>query len=77
MTTADVPFLATTSLIENPVNPFTGNPLSDNEKNSGITYYTTHRFVPEAHRKNTFILDDEAWHVETDLFKPENWRKVQ
>ena len=77
MTTADVPFLAAKDLIKNPVNPFTGNSLSNNEKNNGITYYTTHRFVPEAHHKNTFILDDEAWHVEKDLFKPENWRQVQ
>ena len=32
MTNADTPLLATGGLIQNPVNPFTGNPLADDEK---------------------------------------------
>lgn len=77
MTNADVPFLATQGSIENPINPFTLHPLTDDEKKEGFVFYVTHRYVPEAHHKNTFILDDEAWHVEKDLFKPENWRQIQ
>ena len=78
MTNADVPFLAAQGSIQNPVNPFTQHPIiSDDGKRDGFVFYVTHRYVPEAHNKNTFILDDEEWHVEKDLFKPENWRQVK
>ena len=78
MTNADVPFLAAQGSIQNPVNPFTQQPIiSDDGKKDGFVFYVTHRYVPEAHNKNTFILDDEEWHVEKDLFEPENWRQVK
>ncbi len=38
MTHADVPTLALRGLIENPVNPFTGNPIDDAGKNDPVQY---------------------------------------
>ena len=77
MTNADVPFLAVQGSIGNPVNPFTQQPITDGGKKDGFLFYVTHRYVPEAHNKNTFILDGEQWHVEKDIFKPENWSHVK
>ena len=47
MTNADVPYLATAGVIENPVNPFTGNPLTMD----GKTDYPM------------LIYDSEDWNV--------------
>lgn len=77
MTTADVPFLAAADIIENPVNPFSGQPISTDEKKEGINFHVTHRFTPDVHKKNTFIIDDEVWHVKDNIFDPENWRQVK
>ena len=77
MTNADVPFLAAQGSIENPINPFTQQPISGGGKKDGFVFYVTHRFVPEAHNKNSFILDDEAWHVQDNIFAPENWSQVK
>ena len=77
MTNADVPFLAAQGSIENPINPFTQQLISDGGKKDGFVFYVTHRFVPEAHNKNSFILDDEAWHVQDNIFAPENWSQVK
>ncbi|ERJ94492.1 YidC/Oxa1 family membrane protein insertase [Treponema lecithinolyticum] len=77
MTNADVPFLAAQGSIQNPINPFTQQPITDGGKKDGFDFYVTHRYVPEAHNKNTFILDDELWHVKKDIFKPENWSHIK
>ena len=37
MTTADTPYLATKDVISNPVNPYTGKPITDQGKANGIT----------------------------------------
>lgn len=77
MTTADVPFLATMDIIQNPVNPFSGQPISKQGKKDGINFNVTHRFTPDVHKKNTFIIDDEVWHVKDNIFDPKNWRQVK
>ena len=38
MTNADTPTLAMQGLIENPINPFTGNPINSNVKQDGVQY---------------------------------------
>lgn len=77
MTTADVPALAVDKIIENPVNPYTKNPITTKDKNDGAIYHVTHRWTPGAHKTNTFILDDEEWHVKDNIFDPENWRQIK
>jgi hypothetical protein len=74
MTNADVPLLATAGIIENPVNPFTGVPLSS-RKDGGITLTTSASWAPQKHGVNTFTIGADEWlHVTTDIFKGENWR---
>ncbi len=63
MTNADVPTLAMAGLIEDPVNPFTGKPVSDEAKQA-----------PEQ-----FIIVSDDWDVETNcgkVFLPAHWISV-
>ena len=55
MTNADVPYLATAGVIENPVNPFTGNPLTMDGKTD----------MP------MLIYDSEDWNVEDAIAGPD------
>lgn len=41
MTNADVPFLATNGIVNDPVNPFTGHPINMDGHNMPITVYDT------------------------------------
>ena len=63
MTNADVPTLATEGVIENPVNPFTGKPISSSEK-------TAH---------DQFLIDSNHWQVSDNngySFLPGTWISV-
>lgn len=63
MTNADMPLLATEGLIEDPVNPFTGNPLSDATKQDPLQY----------------VIASLEWDVSTNngnQFLPSQWASV-
>lgn len=56
MTNADVPTLAATELIENPVNPFTGNVISSAEKTAHDQFITmSDEFDTDINCGNTFL----------------------
>jgi len=76
MTNADVPTLAFNDLIENPVNPFTGN-LINNSSKQGLQYITTSsKWMPNQHNSNTFNISDNEWYtVHSDIFNSSNWQK--
>jgi hypothetical protein len=77
MTNADTVFLATSGIIENPVNPFTGQVLKP-EKTNGIDL-TTDMMLPhlEHHTQYQFRINPKSWmHIHDDIFKPENWSKI-
>jgi hypothetical protein len=77
MTNADVPFLATYSLIKNPVNPFTGKPIST-EKQNGVVITTSLRWELNKHAKNKFNIADNEWlHVHDNIFDPNNWERAE
>lgn len=64
MTLADVPILATDGVIENPVNPFTGNELTNADKYAG----------PQK------VLFSDEWHIDTNngnKFMPGDWYSVE
>lgn len=73
MTNADVPLLALKSIIENPVNPWTGNKIkSDKENGAVITSSLMYMFHRQ--QKNMFSIQNSEWlHVHTDIFNPANW----
>ena len=73
MTNADVPTLATDGVIENPVNPFTGDPINSDEKYAHDQLVIVSRqWSSDVNNGNTYIADKWA-SVHTDIRNPENW----
>ena len=76
MTTADVPFLATKNLIEEPVNPFSGKPIlaRDKIKEPPILNTSTKVYDQQDTEANVFDLSDGLWlQVCDDIFDLNNW----
>jgi len=72
MTNADVPYLTLSNLIENPVNPFTGNKISIEAK-KGPLYIAISGSI-RLLKGNKFILNpNEDHYVHDNIFVPENW----
>ena len=73
MTDADVPTLALADLVENPVNPFTGNPINSNEKNTqDQQVQVVFDWDIRSNNGNTFT--PTYWYsVHDDIFDLDNW----
>lgn len=78
MTNADVPTLAMQGIIEDPVNPFTGNPVNNDRKYEGVLYVTdSHNWMPPGTDVCTFdVSDGNWWSITDDLFNMNNWTRV-
>ena len=80
MTNADVPSIALKDIIEKPVNPFTNKPIpldTTSLKKDGVIISANDKHVPVKHGKNTFSIEkDQWWLVKDNIFKSENWEKV-
>ena len=74
MTNADTPAIALKDIIENPKNPFTGNPLKVEDKaplmklDMGLAVSTRIR-----NESKYPVKDDEWWGVKDNIFLNENW----
>lgn len=77
MTNADVPTLALKDLIQNPVNPFTGNPINADEKNKEPQRLTSSdHFYVKLNPGNVFDTSDGSWYsVHDNIFDRKNWKK--
>ena len=73
MTNADVPSLALQGLVENPVNPFTGKPISMAEKENHRQYITmSYQWELEKQPENTF--NHSRWAaVKDNIWDKDNW----
>lgn len=73
MTNADVPSLALQGLVENPVNPFTGKPISMAEKENHRQYITmSYQWELEKQPENTF--NPSRWAaVKDNIWDKDNW----
>ncbi len=78
MTNADTPALAVSGVISNPVNPFTGKAINNNEKTAHPQIITTaDNFDVSPDMGNKFDTSGgEWWSVEADIFDAKNWKKV-
>ena len=78
MTNADVPMLALEGLVENPVNPFTGNPINDESKIAGDIKITT---ADNFDQSPGNIIDTESgvWYTieGNNIFDKNSWKKVE
>jgi YidC/Oxa1 family membrane protein insertase len=69
MTHGDAPLLAMNGLIENPVNPFSGNPI-ESKKENGVTVTTAGTLQ--------FVISNDQWlYVKDNIFNPENWKAIK
>ena len=78
MTNADVPVLAMQDLIDNPVNPFTGNPIVSDAKESH-DFYTINNDVKMEKFSDGYTYPDntEYFHFTgDDITNPQNWTYV-
>ena len=76
MTNGDTPALATSGLIENPENPFTGNPIISDYKNGPQTVYLSPDFAVAHSTGNTFLPGSWFTFSGTDPYDPDNWTYI-
>lgn len=78
MTNADVPNIALSDIIDNPINPFTGNIIDDNYKKNGVVVTKDDLFMPYHSRSDSvFTVSEDSWYtVKDNIFKKENWNKL-
>jgi YidC/Oxa1 family membrane protein insertase len=75
MTNADVPNIAVKNIIENPLNPFTREPLYV-DKDSGVIIPTANWKSWSAHGEYKYTINGDEWlKVKENVFKKENWSK--
>ena len=73
MTNADTPALATSGLIDNPVNPFTGNRIDTSAKNGPQTVFYSDNINVDINNGNTF--QPGSWYtVNGDPRDPASWK---
>lgn len=75
MTNADVPSIAVADLIDNPINPATGNDITKvSLKNPVYGEYTEWQKAFKNKRANTLLVDEGTWYsIHDDIFKARNW----
>jgi hypothetical protein len=77
MSNADVPSLALKDIIENPVNPFTGNLISMDDKKSPLYIFISGSSRLDSPDALQIKLNPAAdYYVHDDIFNPENWEKA-
>jgi YidC/Oxa1 family membrane protein insertase len=77
MTNADAPLLAVRDIIENPVNPFTGNYLEP-DKNGGVYLYTEGNSNTNYYNGDNCLVDtSKFYHVRESIFESKNWKELQ
>jgi hypothetical protein len=78
MTNADVPFFTLNGLLENPTNPFTGNPITTQPKENGILITTYNAPMAGNHGKYVFSIKKDQWiYLRDSIYEASNWEKAQ
>lgn len=73
MSNGDTPVIATSGLIESPVNPFTGKPINSDAKTGPQTIFMSNIISTDENNGNTFLPG--SWYIFTggDVHDPDNW----
>jgi YidC/Oxa1 family membrane protein insertase len=78
MTNADVPFFTLNGIVENLMNPFTGNPISIQPKENGILISKNHSPMAYTHGKYTFTIKKDQWiYLHDSIFEASNWKNAE
>ena len=68
MTTGDIPNLILDNLIDNPINPFSGNKICPDKEN-GVTIATSNHLQ--------YTINNNQWlHVDKNIFDSNNWNRI-
>ncbi len=73
MTNADVPSIATEGIIDNAVNPFTGNSIKSNEKNDYPIYMMATEEVQTTENNGNRFVPTYWFSVHDNIFDGNNW----
>ncbi|MCR5593099.1 MAG: YidC/Oxa1 family membrane protein insertase [Saccharofermentans sp.] len=74
MTNADTPYLALDGIIDNPVNPFTGNPMIPDDKTGDQIIYISEELSLATNGETQFNDPDSYWMtVRNNIYDDENW----
>ena len=74
MTNADTPSLALEGIVNNPINPFTHNPINVKDKEDYIKISAAPMQSLRTRDDKQFTINDNEWlTVHDDIFKNENW----
>jgi hypothetical protein len=76
MTNADVPSIALKNIIDNTVNPWTGNIIKP-QKTNGIILTTSYKVDLYRRITQNNIMPYEWLHVHDDIFNSENWTQIE
>lgn len=77
MTTADTPSLALHGLVEDPVNPFTKNPIYQDIKSSGVFVYCSEENNIYFNNGTRFNPNGNWYTVHDNIYDDENWTQCQ
>lgn len=85
MTNADVPSLALKDIVDDPVNPYTGNPINTDPKHDDLFICFSpspdeRLWNPSTNPGNTFYYDDNCvWYklINEDIFDHDNWVRTE
>lgn len=74
MTNADTPFLTLNGVITDPVNPFTGNPIVENDKTDDQLIYISEEWNVNSNSSTHFEDPNDYWlTVRNNIWDDENW----
>ena len=73
MTNGDTPVIATSGLIDDPINPFTGNPINSNAKTGPQKIYISEYWDDQYTTGNTFYPGSWYTFKGGDIHDPDNW----
>ena len=77
MTNADVPYLSLLDIINNPINPFTGNAISNDRKKEPL-YIAISGSIHVSLNSNQYTLNPNIdYYVHDNIFIKENWIKFK
>ena len=77
MTIADVPSLLMDGLVENPTNPYTGNPINMDAKQKPQMVTTSRRLQPWKQTGNVYVTSDRhRYTVHDNIYDHDNWQEI-
>ena len=74
MTNADVPYIATKDVINNPINPFTGKSINEFDKSKGINVLNQHLYNPQDFDGDKCIFQDYYFHIKNSVLNSDDWK---